>query len=309
MTSEITFSSLQARPDAMQALFKAIEDDWKSRVPLQPILPYLTHIESLISSEKIKGVILFKAGEPMSAGWIEMAYGGYGVATFYSKSDAEKPLIVIQMVQSGLLTNTTFELVSLQPGFEFHDALGMLGLKEKHRYKMLVSLEDPLPVPDSSDAYQLDLLTEEDMLWFDDFCLAAFPPEDPYSDYVYHDSPYQKKLIYYQTVADNSFKLLRDGKPVAVCQSMEMAGWGYPKIGWIRMIAVLPEFARQGLGKQLLIRCLNGFYERGIRQIGLGVTSTNKPALTLYESLGFQVMEEFNEFVGPRSDTLSRKSL
>jgi RimJ/RimL family protein N-acetyltransferase len=50
---------------------------------------------------------------------------------------------------------------------------------------------------------------------------------------------------------------------------------------------------RRGIGRALMERALDSArHIRGLRQIRIGVVSTNKPAVRLYESLGFRVYGE-----------------
>lgn len=50
---------------------------------------------------------------------------------------------------------------------------------------------------------------------------------------------------------------------------------------------VAPEARRRGLGKALVEAVEAWAVETGYRALGLGVTTTNDPAITLYERLGF----------------------
>ena len=53
-------------------------------------------------------------------------------------------------------------------------------------------------------------------------------------------------------------------------------------------IAVLPEFRRRGLGRQLLEILLAACRETGTRDTYLEVRVSNEPAIALYRSLGFE---------------------
>ncbi|MEH2376122.1 GNAT family N-acetyltransferase [Nostoc sp.] len=56
----------------------------------------------------------------------------------------------------------------------------------------------------------------------------------------------------------------------------------------IFILYVVPEHRRQGIGKALMGYVENWAIQRGDRQIGLQVFQSNKPALNLYNQLGYQ---------------------
>jgi ribosomal protein S18 acetylase RimI-like enzyme len=56
----------------------------------------------------------------------------------------------------------------------------------------------------------------------------------------------------------------------------------------IFVLYVVPEHRRQGIGKALMRYVENWAIQRGDRQIGLQVFQSNKPALNLYNQLGYQ---------------------
>ncbi|MCC5598650.1 GNAT family N-acetyltransferase [Nostoc favosum] len=56
----------------------------------------------------------------------------------------------------------------------------------------------------------------------------------------------------------------------------------------IFILYVVPEHRRQGIGRALMRYVENWAIQRGDRQIGLQVFQSNKPALNLYNQLGYQ---------------------
>ncbi len=56
----------------------------------------------------------------------------------------------------------------------------------------------------------------------------------------------------------------------------------------IFILYVVPEHRRRGIGKALMGYVENWAIQRGDRQIGLQVFQSNKPALNLYNQLGYQ---------------------
>ncbi len=60
-------------------------------------------------------------------------------------------------------------------------------------------------------------------------------------------------------------------------------------VGAIQNVGVVPEFRGLGLGRALMLKALRGFAERRLRRVYLEVTAQNRPALALYQSLGFRL--------------------
>lgn len=59
-------------------------------------------------------------------------------------------------------------------------------------------------------------------------------------------------------------------------------------IGVIDDVYVLPEFRGKGIGKKLVVECLNKMKVVGVKVVGLQVLTENRAAIKLYEKLGFK---------------------
>lgn len=60
-------------------------------------------------------------------------------------------------------------------------------------------------------------------------------------------------------------------------------------IGAIQNVGVTPEHRRQGLGRAIVLKALEGFWNAGLTAASLEVTADNRVAVKLYETLGFRV--------------------
>lgn len=60
----------------------------------------------------------------------------------------------------------------------------------------------------------------------------------------------------------------------------------------LHLFATHPDFFRQGLAKRYLEQAMTLFREQGIAGVRLDVFATNVPARKLYESAGFELIEE-----------------
>jgi ribosomal protein S18 acetylase RimI-like enzyme len=59
-------------------------------------------------------------------------------------------------------------------------------------------------------------------------------------------------------------------------------------IGAIQNVGVIPEYRGLGLGRALVRRALEGFYQAGLRRAYLEVTAENAGAVRLYRTVGFR---------------------
>ncbi|MDF2534950.1 MAG: family N-acetyltransferase [Bacillales bacterium] len=123
----------------------------------------------------------------------------------------------------------------------------------------------------------------------------------------------------YMQIRNEAFSTLVGSSPMSLEQVTDMKNWfeywengiqflkhGDRKIGLIRMslhpdgdgviaavepIAILPEYHRQGLGRQLLRSGLKFAQENGVPKCNLCVNATNDKAADLYKKEGFQPVQ------------------
>lgn len=80
----------------------------------------------------------------------------------------------------------------------------------------------------------------------------------------------------------------RDGRLAGSCWT-KVHDDHEPRLGEIYVIAVDPDFQGLGLGRALVLAGLESLASRGIRVGMLYVDAANRPAVSLYEALGFEV--------------------
>lgn len=65
--------------------------------------------------------------------------------------------------------------------------------------------------------------------------------------------------------------------------------WTILEEAHITLLAVHPDYQRQGLGQALLLALLTIACDRGLERATLEVRATNQPALALYQKFGFKI--------------------
>jgi RimJ/RimL family protein N-acetyltransferase len=76
-------------------------------------------------------------------------------------------------------------------------------------------------------------------------------------------------------------------------------GWVDPlnRIGDFGPAGACIEYRRQGLTRAVLLECMQRMQRRGMDRVSVSTGVTNEPALRLYESVGFRVVNKFLEYV------------
>jgi GNAT superfamily N-acetyltransferase len=84
-----------------------------------------------------------------------------------------------------------------------------------------------------------------------------------------------------------------EGHPTGVCQLRYRYGLWYEALDcWLEDVYVEEAARRSGIGRALGEAALDRARERGCRRIQLDVNEVNPQALALYESLGFDAMQD-----------------
>ena len=69
----------------------------------------------------------------------------------------------------------------------------------------------------------------------------------------------------------------------------------YPQEGWVRQLAVTPDWRNKGLGSALLRHAFYKFQQRGYSRVGLTVDSENPHAHLFYQRLGMQRVRQYEQ--------------
>lgn len=76
-------------------------------------------------------------------------------------------------------------------------------------------------------------------------------------------------------------------------------GWIDPlnKIGDFGPVGARPAYRRQGLSRAVLLECLRRMQALGMNRVSVSTGVSNTPAIRLYESVGFKMVNQYIEYV------------
>ena len=76
-------------------------------------------------------------------------------------------------------------------------------------------------------------------------------------------------------------------------------GWIDPvnRIGDFGPVGARPAYRRQGLTRAVLLECLRRMQARGMDRVCVSTGVSNTPALRLYKSLGFKIVNKYLDYV------------
>jgi ribosomal protein S18 acetylase RimI-like enzyme len=76
-------------------------------------------------------------------------------------------------------------------------------------------------------------------------------------------------------------------------------GWIDPvnKIGDFGSVGARPAYRRQGLTRAVLLECLRRMQAYGMERVCVSTGTRNTPAINLYESIGFRIVNKYLDYV------------
>jgi mycothiol synthase len=157
----------------------------------------------------------------------------------------------------------------------------------RHSFRMKIDVAGDVPEPAWPDgaAVRTMRVGEEKVFYdayndsFADTWLFEKDPFELWSHWFLNDPAFDPTLWFVAHVGD-------DLAGIAITRDSESD----PTQGWVRILGVLPEHRRKGLGEALLRHAFREHASRGKVSVGLGVDGENPTgAVRLYERAGMQV--------------------
>ncbi len=162
-------------------------------------------------------------------------------------------------------------------------------VRETTHYRMQIDLDQPIEEVKLPDKLSLSTFTAKDEAELYQLINKAFtwrgreiPTMEAWRNLIFRGGRYDPLF----------FVLVRDGETLigAALAYAEETG------GWIRQLAVAPEYQGKGLGGLLLCHMFHLFSKAGLTSAALGVASANSNACQFYERNGMEKTREFGEY-------------
>ena len=157
---------------------------------------------------------------------------------------------------------------------------------------MLRPLDKPIPDPGLPTGYQVRAVAETEA---PNRAAAHRGVWQPWTDGNVSDEDY----THFMQLPGYS----RDLDMVTVTPEGVMAatanGWIDPvnRIGCFGQVGALPAYRRRGLTRAALLEGLRRMQERGMNRVCISTGVSNVPAIRLYESIGFEVVNQYLDYV------------
>jgi mycothiol synthase len=157
----------------------------------------------------------------------------------------------------------------------------------RHSFRMRIELDQEPPEPEWPDGYTVRTMRESEVRRFYDAQMASFAdtwlftsePFESWSHWFVDDAVFDPTLWFVAEKGDDLAGILIGRAPE-----------NEPGVGWVRILGVVPEHRRRGLGQALLRHSFREFADRGFNAVGLGVDAESPTgAVRVYERAGMDV--------------------
>ena len=158
---------------------------------------------------------------------------------------------------------------------------------------MLCSLEGPIPAPEPPPGWQVRAVAESGEI--DERAAIQREVWQPWTVGEVSSEDYAgfMRLPGYERQLD-VVAVTPDGVIAAYVN-----GWIDPhnRIGDFGPLGARPAYRRQGLTRAVLLECLRRMQALGMKRVSVSTGVSNLPAIGLYQSVGFQIVNQYIEYV------------
>jgi len=157
----------------------------------------------------------------------------------------------------------------------------------RHSFRMEIDLDDDPAEPQWPAGFTVRTMREGEeermyeghMRSFADLWMFSREPFETWRHWFVDDTAFDRSLWF---LAEHGGDLAG----VALTRAAE----NEPGLGWVRVLGVMPEYRKQGLGQALLRHTFAVYARRGFDRVGLGVDAQNPTgAVRVYERVGMHV--------------------
>lgn len=157
----------------------------------------------------------------------------------------------------------------------------------RHSFRMRIELDREPPEPEWPEGYTVRAMRDGEERRFYDAHMASFAdtwlfttePYESWRHWFVDDSVFDPTLWFVAEEGDDLAGILIGRAPE-----------NEPGVGWVRILGVVPEHRRRGLGQALLRHSFREFANRGFNAVGLGVDAESPTgAVRVYERAGMDV--------------------
>ncbi|MBT6121396.1 GNAT family N-acetyltransferase [bacterium] len=260
----------------------------------------------LIKTGKIEGRLILKDNSPVGFGWVELTAPAYGNMMLHCYDDETAAKLAEDFVDQKLVKGRLLELVQFKSTTPYINIFDRYKMHRNFRQRMGISLDSEKWLHPSLPS---DLTYEEmDESTISDTGTLSYLAHQISQDQQGYEGLYsiQNRVKLEKSVLANergkfnptaSFVLKLKDEIVGFVTIIDITCWGYERVPWVFDIAVSPKYHGQGFGKQLMLECMARLTDMDYPVIGLAVTVSNENARKLYEKLGYQLVEQFYEFI------------
>ncbi len=290
---------------------EAVLEDYRRRYGLARDVVLNLLVEAL-ATRRAQALVALEAGRPVGAVVFSQRGGEGRIHLLHAPAPAVRDALLgraeEEMAGSARFSATFPFLV----GESLTETFFRRGYRSIGRGRMVLSLETPPPEAAVPAGYRL-------LPWQDDYFsdAAALMQE-------VHANPEDLALFPDLATAAGARRLLRrclwggfgpfdpslafmalaemgDSPDRPLLAGLCLAVWhpGYSGQGFILDLGVSAAHRRKGLGRALVLSAARAFARAGATALGLAVNLSNRPALSLYGSLGFRLEERFVVFQRP----------
>jgi mycothiol synthase len=157
----------------------------------------------------------------------------------------------------------------------------------RHSFRMRIELDRDPPKPEWPEGYTVRTMRDGEERRFYDAQMASFAdtwlftsePYESWSHWFVDDAVFDPTLWFVAEKGDDLAGILIGRAPE-----------NEPGVGWVRILGVVPEHRRRGLGQALLRHSFREFADRAFNAVGLGVDAESPTgAVRVYERAGMDV--------------------